>query len=200
LCSILHQPIWAGTRSDKFTGQLTVLAGPKHQQLARQVGACCVLTNTFPSSSRWVAFNSLFSPGRCFASGVSSSCPATAATTWYSSPRSTTTTTVVGSPGGELDDDFPPWRKRNTRVCPATLLARGGGDGATVAKQEATPRRLSDQSESTTPAPLRGTCRVLSSYLRQRRVSLPRNVPTPSGLMTPAPSRRTCWALVSYLR
>jgi hypothetical protein len=93
-----------------------------------------------------------------------------------------------------------PWQKRNTRVCPATLLAGGGGDGATVARQEAAPRRLSDQSESTTPAPLRGTCRVLSSHLRQRQVSLPRYMPTPSGLMTPAPSRRTCWALASYLR
>jgi hypothetical protein len=56
-----------------------------------------------------------------------------------------------------------------------------------VARQEAAPRRLSDQSESTTLAPLRGTCRVLSSHLRQRRVSLPRNVPTPSGLMTQHP-------------
>jgi hypothetical protein len=201
LCSILHQPIWAGARSNKFTGRLTVLAGLKRRQLARQVGGNCVLTNTFPLSSRWVAFSSLFSPGRCSALGVSSSCLATAAMTWYSSPRSTTTTTIVSSPdGGELDDDFPPWQKRNTRVCPATLLAGGGGDGATVARQEAAPRRLSDQSESTMPAPLRGTCRVLSFYLRQRRVSLPRNVPTPSGLMTPAPSRRTCWALASYLR
>jgi hypothetical protein len=95
---------------------------------------------------------------------------------------------------------LPPWQKRNTRVCPATLLAGGGGDGATVARQEAAPRRLSDQSESTTSAPLRGTCRVLSSHLRQRWVSLPSNVPTPSGLMTPAPSRRTCWTLASYLR
>jgi hypothetical protein len=51
---------------------------------------------------------------------------------------------VVGSPGeGELDDDFLPRRKRNTRVCPATLLTGGGGDGATVARQEAAPRRLS---------------------------------------------------------
>jgi hypothetical protein len=32
LCSILHQPIWAGTRNDKFTGRLTVLAGPKRRQ------------------------------------------------------------------------------------------------------------------------------------------------------------------------
>jgi hypothetical protein len=70
LCSILHQPIWAGTRSNKFTSRLTVLAGPKHRQLARQVGACCVLTNTFPLSSRWVAFSSLFGPGRCSALGV----------------------------------------------------------------------------------------------------------------------------------
>jgi hypothetical protein len=201
LCSILHQPIWAGTRSKKFIGRLTVLAGPKRRQLVRQVGARCVLTNTFPLSSRWVASSSLFSRGRCSASGVSSSCPLTAATTWYSFPRSTTAIMVVGSPGsGELDDDFPPRQKRNTRVCPATLLARGGGDGATVARQEAAPRRLSDQSESTTPAPLRGTCRVLSPHLRQRRVTLPRYVPTPSGLMTPAPSRRTCWALASYLR
>jgi hypothetical protein len=201
LCSILHQHIWAGARSNKFTGRLTVLAGPKRRQLARRVGARCVLTNTFPLSSRWVAFSSLFSRGRCSASGISSSCPATAATTWYSSPRSVTATTVVGSlGGGELNDDFPPWQKRNTRVCPATLLAGGGEDGATVARQEAAPRRLSNQSELTTPAPLRGTCQVLSSHLRQRRVSLPRNTPTPSGLMPPAPSRRTCWALASYLR
>jgi hypothetical protein len=32
LCSILHQPIWAGTRSNKFTGRLTVLVGPKRRQ------------------------------------------------------------------------------------------------------------------------------------------------------------------------
>jgi hypothetical protein len=189
LCSILHQPIWTGTRSNKFTGRLTVLAGPKRRQLARQVGARCVLTNTFPLSSRRVASSSLFSRGWCSASGVSSSCPATAATIWYSSPRSTTAMTLIGLPGGgKLDDGFPPWQKRNTRVCPATLLAGGGGDGATVARQKAAPRRLLDQSELTTPAPLRGTCRVLSSHLRQRRVSLPRHMLTPSGLMMPAPS------------
>jgi hypothetical protein len=69
-----------------------------------------------------------------------------------------------------------------------------------MARQEAAPRRLSDQSESTMPAPLQGTYQVSSSHLRQRRVSLPSNVPTPSGLMMPAPSRRTCWTLASYLR
>jgi hypothetical protein len=201
LCSILHQPVRAGARSNKFTGWLTDLAGLKCRQLARQVGARCVLKNTLPLSSRWVASSSLFSRGRCSASGVSSSCPLTAATTWYSSPRSMTATTTVSSPcSGELDDGFPPWQKRNTRVCPATLLAGEGGDGATVAMQEAEPRWLSSQSESTTPAPLRGPCRVLSSHLRQRRVSLPRYVPSPSGLMTPAPSQRTGWALASYLR
>jgi hypothetical protein len=47
LCSILHQPIWAGTRSNKFTGWPTDLVGPKCRQLAHQVGARCVLTNTF---------------------------------------------------------------------------------------------------------------------------------------------------------
>ena len=114
-------------------------------------------------------------------------------------PRSATaTTTVVSSPdGGELDDVFPPWRKSSIRVCPAAFLTAGGG-GATVAKQEAAPRRLS--SESTTPAPQRGTCRALTSRLRRRRVSFPRNIPAPSGQMTPALSWRTCWALALYLR
>jgi hypothetical protein len=116
-------------------------------------------------------------------------------------PRSTTATTVVGSPGvGEPDDDLSPGQKRDTRVNPATLLAEGDGDGATMARQETTPHRLSDQSELTAPAPLRGTCRALSSHLGQRRVSLPNNVPTLGGLMTPAPLRGTCRALVSRLR
>jgi hypothetical protein len=113
LCSISHQPIWAGARSDKFTRRSRDPPGSKRRQLARQVGACCVLTNTFPLSSRWVVFSNLFIPGRCSASGVSSSCPSTAATTWYSSRRSaTTTTTVVSSPGGgELDDVFSRGRR-----------------------------------------------------------------------------------------
>jgi hypothetical protein len=93
---------------------------------------------------------------------------------------------------------LPLWRKSSIRVCPATLLIAGGGDRATMARQEAAPRRLS--SESTTPAPQRGTCRALSSHLRQQRMSFPRNVPTPSGQMMPAHSRRTCWALASHLR
>jgi hypothetical protein len=69
-----------------------------------------------------------------------------------------------------------------------------------MARQEAAPHRLSDQSEPTTPAPLRETCRVLSSHLGQRWVSLPSNVLTPGGLMTPAPLRGTYRALVSHLR
>jgi hypothetical protein len=175
--------------------------GPKRRQLVRRVGACCVLTNTFPLSSRWVDFSNLFSLGRCSASGVSSSCPSTVATTWYSSLRSTTTTTVNGSPGGgDLHDGISPRRKRNTPVIPATLLAGGDGDGATVATQEAAPYRLSNQSEPTTPALLLGTCRVLSSRLGQRRAPLPRNELAPSGPTTPAPSQRTYWASPSYLR
>jgi hypothetical protein len=56
----LHQPIWAGARSNKFTSWLRVLAGPKHRQLARQVGDRYVLTNTFPLS--WRAMGSLQQP------------------------------------------------------------------------------------------------------------------------------------------
>jgi hypothetical protein len=48
LCSISHQPIWVGTRSDKFTSRSRDPPGPKRRQLVRQVGVCCVLTNTFP--------------------------------------------------------------------------------------------------------------------------------------------------------
>jgi hypothetical protein len=55
--------------------------GSKRRQLACQVGACCVLTNSFPSSSRWVVSSNLSNPGRFSVSGVLSSCPATAATT-----------------------------------------------------------------------------------------------------------------------
>jgi hypothetical protein len=189
LCSISRQPIWAGARSDNFTRRSRDPLGSKRRQLVCQVGACCVLTNNFPLSSRWVVSSNLFSPGRCSVLGVSSSCPSTAATTWYSSPRSAiATTTVVSSPGGgELDDVFPRGGRAASRVCPAAFLAAGGGGGATMARQAAAPRRLS--SESTVPAPQRGTCRALPSRLRQRRASFPRNMRTPSGWMTPALSR-----------
>jgi hypothetical protein len=53
--------------------------------------------------------------------------------------------------GGRIDDVFPAWWKNNTRAHPVPSPADGGGGGATKAKQEAVPRRLS--SESTAPAP-----------------------------------------------
>jgi hypothetical protein len=81
LCSISRRPIWARTRSDNLLVGPGTPPGSKRRQLARQVGACCVLTNGFPSSSRWVVSNNLSNLGRCFVSGVLSSCPSTAATT-----------------------------------------------------------------------------------------------------------------------
>jgi hypothetical protein len=66
--------------------------------------------------------------------------------------------------GGGIDDVFPTWRKSDIQVCPITFPADGGGGGATMAKQEAAPRRLS--SESMAPAPQRETRRVLTSRLR----------------------------------
>jgi hypothetical protein len=184
----------------QFTRRSRDPPGLKRRQLARQIGVCCVLTNNFPSSSRWVVSNNLFSPGRCSVSGVSSSCPSAAATTWYSFLRRATAIMAAVSPpdGGGIDDIFPPWRKSSIRVCPAAFLAAGEGGGATVAEQEVAPRRLS--SESTMPAPQRGTSRALTSRLRRRRASFPRNTPTPSGQMTPPRSRRACWALASYRR
>jgi hypothetical protein len=100
--------------------------------------------------------------------------------------------------GGGIDEVFPSWRKSNIRVCPVTFPVDGGGGEAGMAKQGAAPRRLS--SESTAPAPQRGTRRASTSRLRRRRAQFPRNTPTPSRRTTPAHSRRTCWALASYLR
>jgi hypothetical protein len=100
--------------------------------------------------------------------------------------------------GGGIDDVFPTRRKSNIRVYPVPFPADGGGAGAGMAKQEAAPRRLS--SESTAPAPQRGTRWASTSRLRRRRAPFPRNTPTPSERTTPARSRRTCWALNSYLR
>jgi isopentenyldiphosphate isomerase len=65
--------------------------------------------------------------------------------------------------GGGIDDVFPAWWKNNIRAHPALSPADGGG-GATEAKQEAAPRRLS--SESTAPTPQRGARRASTSRLR----------------------------------
>jgi hypothetical protein len=106
---------------------------------------------------------------------------------------------AVSPPAGSgIDDVFPTWRKNNIRVCPVTSPADGGGGGATMAKQEAAPHRLS--SKSTTPAPRRGTRRVSTLRLRRRRAPFTRNTPTPSRRTTPAHSQRTCWTSPSYLR
>jgi hypothetical protein len=56
--------------------------------------------------------------------------------------------------GGGIDDVFPAWWKNNIRAHPALSPADGGEGGATKAKQEAAPRRLS--SKSTVSAPQRG--------------------------------------------
>jgi hypothetical protein len=94
--------------------------------------------------------------------------------------------------GGGIDNVFPTWRKNDFQVCPVASPADGGGGGATKAKQEAAPRRLS--SESMAPAPQRGTRRASTSRLRRRRAPSPRNTPTLSKRTTPARSQKTCWA------
>jgi hypothetical protein len=72
-------PGWDTQR--QFTRRSRDPPGSKRRQLARQVGACCVLTNSFPSSSRWVVSSNHSNPGRCSVLGVLSSCPSMAATT-----------------------------------------------------------------------------------------------------------------------
>jgi hypothetical protein len=80
----------------------------------------------------------------------------------------------------------PPRRRRGRRS--------NHGDARGSTSSAVGPERVDVASTPT------GACRVLSSHLGQRRVSLPSNVPTPRGLMTPAPLRGTCRALVSRLR
>jgi hypothetical protein len=67
-------------------------------------------------------------------------------------PRRATATMAADGPpaGGGIDDVFPAWWKNNVRGHPVPSPVDGGGGGATKAKQEATPRRLS--SRSTAPA------------------------------------------------
>jgi hypothetical protein len=119
----------------QFTRRSRDSPGSKPRQLARQVGACCMLTNNFLSSSTWVVSSNLFSPGHCSVSGVSSSCPSTAATTWYSFPRSATaTTTAVSLPGGDgLGDVFPPMAEEQhpglSRRLPRHRRTRRGNRG-----------------------------------------------------------------------
>jgi hypothetical protein len=59
LCSILHQHIWAGTRSDKFTSRLRVLAGPKrrhfsYRKIDRISEACQLEVFVSWSSHAWL--------------------------------------------------------------------------------------------------------------------------------------------------
>jgi hypothetical protein len=116
---------------------------------------------------------------------------------------------VLLPPPRDNDGRQPARRRRNRRRLPRVVEERHPGLSrhlpcrrrrrrGTMAKQEAAPRWLS--SESTTPAPQRGTRRALTSRLRRRRASFPHNTPTLSGRMMPARSRRTCWVLASYLR
>jgi hypothetical protein len=200
LCSISRQPIWAVTRNDNFYSSVQGPHGVETPTVGALGRGLLRVDEQLPVELQMGSLQQPLQPGTLLRF------------------RSVKFMSLDGSydmvllpPQRDSDNDgrqlarrrrtrrrFPPWRKSSIRVCPATFLAAGGGDGAIMARQEATSRRLS--SESTTPAPQRGTCRALTSRLRRRRVSFPRNMPTPSGQTTPAHSRRTCWVLASYLR
>jgi hypothetical protein len=144
--------------------------------------------NTFPLSSRWIIFSNLFGPGRCSASGVSTSCPPTAATTWYSSPpqhdnngghrlarrkRTRRRLPPVAEEEHPGSPRHPPRRRRRRR---GNRGQAGGGTSSAVG-----PKRVDDTG---TPA------RDMSGVVLAPEITTgvaPSNVPTPSELMTPAP-------------
>jgi hypothetical protein len=101
-----------------------------------------VSTNSFPSSSRWVVYSNLSSPGRCSISGVSNSCPSTAATTWYSFlRRATTTMGAVSPPAGERVDDAGALARDTSGVDLASKTKT-----SIVSPQHANPKRTDDAS------------------------------------------------------
>jgi hypothetical protein len=182
-----------------FTRRSRDPPGSKRRQLARQVGACCVLTNSFPSSSRWGVSSILSNLGR----------------SPFREPQ-------VHVPRRQLRHDTPSFAARQRQWRPSacspaaesTTSSTRGGRTASESVPSPSPstgkeagqswpsrrRRLVGCRASRRRRPQRGIRRALTSFLRRRRASFPRNTPTPSRRTTPARSRRTCWALASYLR
>jgi hypothetical protein len=141
----------------QFTRRSRDPPGPKRRQLARQVGACYVLTNSFPSKLQMGSLQQPLQAGTLlrFGSLEFMSLDDSYDMVLLPPPRDN------DNDGDGIDDVFPAWRKSGIRVCPVTFPAAGGGGGATMAKQETAPRWLS--SESTMSAPQRGTRRALTS-------------------------------------
>jgi hypothetical protein len=108
LCSILHQPTWAGTHSNKFTGRLTVLVGPKRRQLARQVGARCVLTNTFHVEFQMGSLQQPLQPGTVLRFGSLE----------FMSRDGSYDMVLLPSQRDSNDDRRPAWRRRTRRRLP----------------------------------------------------------------------------------
>jgi hypothetical protein len=198
-CSVSRRPIWAGTRDDNLLvgpgtpGVETPTVGAPGRGLLR-------VDEQLPVKLRMGSLQQPLQPGTMlrFGSLEFMSLDGSYDMILLPPPRDNDNGGHQPAASGGIDDVFPTWRKSNIWVYPVPFPTDEGGGGAGMAKQEATPRRLS--SESTAPAPQRGTRRASTSRLRRRRVSFPRNTPTPSGRTTPARSRRTCWALASYLR
>jgi hypothetical protein len=200
LCSISRQPIWAGTRSDNFTRRSRDPPGVETPTVGAPGRGLLRVDEQLPVELQMGSLQQPLQPGTLlrFGSLEFMSLDGSYDMVLLPPQRDSDNDRRQLVCGAKLDDVFPTWRKSSIRACPAAFLAAGGGGGATVARREAAPRRL--LSESTAPAPQRGTCRALPSRLRQRRASFPRNMPTPNGQMMPAHSQRTCWALASYLR
>jgi hypothetical protein len=125
----------------QFTRRSRDPPGSKRRKLARQVGACCVLTNSFPSSSRWVVSSNLFNPDaapfrdsrvhvprRQLRHGTpssaarqrqrrSSACPAAAESTTSSPHGGRTTSGFVPSPSSPQEKEAgQPWPSRRRHL------------------------------------------------------------------------------------
>jgi hypothetical protein len=187
LCSVSRRPIWAGARSDNLLvgpgtpGVETPTVGAPGRGLLR-------VDEQLPVKLQMGSLQQPLQPGTLlrFGSLEFMSLDGSYDMVLLPPPRDNDNDGRQPARRRRNRRRLPPWRKSSIRACPVTFPDTGGGGGATMAKQEAAPRWLS--SESTTPAPQRGTGRALTSRLRRRRASFPRNTPTPSGRMTPTHS------------
>jgi hypothetical protein len=192
LCSILRQPIWPGTHSDKFTRRSRDPPGVETPTVGALGRGLLRVNEQLPVEFQMGSLQQPLQPGTVLRFGSLE----------FMSLDGSYDMVLLPPQRDNNHDGRQLARRRRTRQRlppvaeeqhpglsrhpPRRRRRRRGNRGQAGGGTSSAVERVGDAG---TPA---GTCRALSSHLRQRRRSFPRNVPTPSGQMTPAHSRRAC--------